>query len=106
MRAEFIQMLDDIRAELGVRMRVSSGYRHETHPQEMSKIRPGEHTLGCAADILMYGEDALRLINIAYSKGIRRIGVSQKGNFNTRFIHLGIGDSIHLERFPRGVWTY
>ena len=88
MDREFMDVLQAIRNEFGP-MRVTSGYRHPTHPIEAKKAAPGEHTHGRCADIGVQGADAVRLIRIALKHGVVRIGVQQKGS--GRFIHLGLG---------------
>lgn len=91
MRCDFMAALQRIRNDFGP-MRITSGYRHPTHPVEARKGHTtGEHTQGAACDVAVSGADALRLIQIATARGITRIGVQQKGPQNTRFIHLGMG---------------
>lgn len=100
MDAEFMDVLQAIRNEFGP-MRVTSGYRHPSHPIEAKKQTPGEHTLGRCADIAVEGKQAFRLIQIAIKHGITRIGVQQKGA--GRFIHIGLGGP----GFPSPtVWSY
>lgn len=96
----FMDVLQAIRTEFGP-MRITSGYRHQSHPIEAKKGTPGEHTIGRCADIAVEGKDAFRLIQIAIKHGITRIGVQQKGA--GRFIHLGLGGP----GFPSpAVWSY
>lgn len=102
MRKEFMDTLHLIRSMYGKPLYVTSGYRSPEHPIEKAKGRIGEHTLGCAADFRIRGVNAIELINIAYTVGIRRIGVQQKGS--GRFIHLGMGDQLH--DFPASIWSY
>lgn len=91
MRRDFMAALQRIRKDFGP-MRITSGYRHPTHPVEARKGHTtGEHTQGAACDVAVSGADALRLIQIATTRGITRVGVQQKGPQNTRFIHLGMG---------------
>jgi zinc D-Ala-D-Ala carboxypeptidase len=100
MDPDFMAVLQAIRNEFGP-MRVSSGYRHTSHPIEAKKQAPGEHTLGRCADIAVEGKQAFRLIQIALKHGITRIGVQQKGA--GRFIHIGIGGP----GFPSpAIWSY
>jgi len=89
MRPEFLDILQAIRTEYGKPMRVTSGYRHPSHPAEAGKSRSGEHSYGTAADIACEGADAVLLLRIALKHGITRIGVQQTGS--GRFLHLGIG---------------
>lgn len=104
MHHEMVDVLQSIRSKHGMPMIISSGYRHISHPAESSKENPGEHTYGLAADILCHGVTALKYIKLAQSLGVKRIGVHQKGDIKSRFIHLGLGDKIGA--FPSGIWTY
>jgi len=105
MRPEFMEVLHDIRKTYNKPMIITSGYRSDLHPAEIKKDKPGEHYYGCAADIHVYGTQAMDLMVIAYGYGIRRIGISQKGDIRSRFIHLGMGDKLGLN-FPSTVWSY
>lgn len=89
MNADFMAILQQIRTEYGKPMVITSGYRHSTHPQETKKAAPGEHSYGCAVDVAIRGEEAMRLLKIALNHGITRVGVRQKGE--GRFMHFGIG---------------
>ena len=81
-------------------MRVTSGYRCPQHPIEAKKAAPGAHASGCAVDIGVEGQDAHRLLKLAFAAGFTGIGVQQKGS--GRFIHLDT-----LEGGPRpNVWSY
>lgn len=101
MNAEFMDRLFELRTICGFPFRISSGYRHTTHPIEAKKKSPGEHTFGVAADIMSPDRDKLmQIIVTAYNLGFRRIGI----NFKSGFVHLGIGDK-NLG-FPSVPWTY
>jgi hypothetical protein len=85
MKHEFMEVLQKIRVEFGP-MRVTSGFRHATHPIEAKKMRPGEHTFGMCVDIgCNNGADRYRLVTIALKHGITRIGIAKT------FVHLGLG---------------
>ena len=89
MRSEFMDVLLKVRREYDRSMKISSGYRHPTHPVEAKKgWTTGEHTTGWCCDVAVTGGDALLLVQIALKHGITRIGVQQKGA--GRFIHLGM----------------
>lgn len=105
MRPEFMSMLQQIRNSYNKPMAIASGYRDFTHPVERIKEQPGEHHYGVAADVRVWGEDAMELFDIAYHYGIRRLGLNQIGALDSRFIHIGLGDKLGL-RFPIGLWTY
>jgi uncharacterized protein YcbK (DUF882 family) len=100
--SNFLDLLDSIRMELGVPMRVSSGYRCPSHPIEAAKSQPGVHSTGMAVDILCYGAEALDLVRVAQAHGISRIGVNQKGDLAQRFVHLDICDDKPRPAF----WSY
>lgn len=102
MRPEFMDILLEIRKTYDLPMQITSGYRDVTHPIEIAKANPGEHTYGVACDIAIQGANVADLIVIAYGYGIRRFGVQQKGG--SRFLHLGMGDKyLH---FPQTTWSY
>lgn len=99
MQHEFMVILQAIRSEYGKPMRVTSGYRHPTHPIEARKLHSeGEHTSGRCADVACAtSQDRFRLLELAYKHGITRIGIA------ATFLHLGIGSG----RLPNYVaWDY
>lgn len=87
MDAEFMDVLHAIRVEYGKPMRVTSGYRHKTHPVEARKQRSdGEHTRGRCADIsCTTSQERFELVRLALKHGITRIGIA------ATFVHLGLG---------------
>ena len=87
MQAQFLDVLQAIRTEYGKPMKVTSGYRHPTHPVEAKKGHSnGEHTKGACADIACEnGAERFGLVQIALKHGITRIGIAKN------FLHLGIG---------------
>ena len=99
---EFMAMLDAIREECGFPFAVTSAYRSPQHPVEAKKAKPGAHASGKAVDILANAERAYILIEVALKHGIHRIGIAQKGDMGSRFIHLDADDS---KASPR-VWSY
>jgi uncharacterized protein YcbK (DUF882 family) len=105
MRPEMMDILQGIRTDMGAPIFLSSGYRCAKHPVEQEKDKPGEHTHGFAVDILCYGIRALKIIQLAQARDVKRIGVHQKGNPNGRFVHIGIADRYNLA-FPVAIWTY
>lgn len=106
MSLSFLRQLQHIRDLYGKPIVITSGYRHETHPVERNKSRPGEHNYGLAVDIKVFGRDALELLSVALECGIMRVGVKQKGAPSSRFIHLGAGDKIDKDLFVPGIWSY
>lgn len=104
-RPEMMEILQSIRNEFDKPIFLSSGFRCVKHPVEQEKATPGEHAHGLAVDILCHSEKALDIIKMAQARDVRRIGIHQKGNFNGRFVHLGLADKYNLS-FPVALWTY
>lgn len=103
--SEMMDILQSIRDELKQPIFISSGYRCSKHPVEQEKDKPGEHCHGMAVDIIAHGDRALRIIKMAQERGVKRIGLHQKGMPSGRFVHLGIADRDNLA-FPVAIWTY
>ena len=97
---KFMDIISDIRTELGFPFIVTSAYRCPEYNDKVSSTgRNGPHTTGKAIDILVDRNKAYQLLELAFLKGIKGIGVSQKGN--VRFIHLD-----ECDRPFRTVWSY
>lgn len=99
MKDSFMQILQNIRTEYNKPMKITSGYRHWTHPVEARKGHTtGEHTQGTCADIACNnGSDRFQLVTLALKHGITRIGIAKS------FIHLGIG-GVNLPNHV--IWDY
>ena len=107
MRPIFLDALQELRHKYGKSMVISSGYRNpEKHPIEMKKTRPGAQAHGLAADIVVAYQDAYNVLNLAIELGyFTGIGISQKGDAASRFIHLDMMEP--SEQFPRPtIWSY
>jgi zinc D-Ala-D-Ala carboxypeptidase len=100
----FMDRLFALRLEYSKPMLILSGYRHVSHPIEMRKARPGAHTFGRAADILVSHADSVLLFKLAVEHGFTGFGVAQKPG-STRFLHL---DDMEPEATrPRPtLWSY
>lgn len=100
MDADFMDKLQALRTELGEGMTITSGYRDATHPVEASKARPGTHARGVAVDVKCDGQQAYRIMALAFKHGFTGIGVKQSG----------AGRFLHLDTFNGGprpnVWSY
>jgi uncharacterized protein YcbK (DUF882 family) len=103
MQHSFMAKLQALRTAFGKPMRITSGYRHATHPIEAKKKRPGAHATGLAADISVSHADAHQLLKLAFELGFTGIGVKQKGS--GRFIHLDIIENNQHQPRPH-VWSY
>lgn len=103
---EFMNILQAIRDEVGFPMPVVSGYRSPAHNAEVSDTgKSGPHTTGRAADILCWGERAHRVLEAALKHGVKGVGISQRGNPGSRYIHLDICDNTVATPRP-GLWSY
>lgn len=104
MDARFVELLDNLRDNFGGPIVLSSAYRcPEYNAQVSSTGTNGPHTTGKAVDILASGEDAFRILDHAFALGdFKGIGIAQKGEHGSRFIHLDT-----LEKGTRPwVWSY
>ena len=84
----FMQKLDCLRRLIKRPLVVSSGFRDVTHPIESAKTKAGMHTKGIAVDLLSSHQHAMSIVKHAMDLGIKGIGVKQKGDYGSRFIHL------------------
>ena len=95
---EFAMHLEDLRDEAKMPLPISSGFRCLSHPIEAAKQYAGMHFYG-AADVLVSGAEAQRLIVVAIQGGWLGIGVQQKGPIAGRYIHLD-------RRAQAALWSY
>lgn len=101
---DFMDRLQALRTAFKAPLKVNSGYRSPGHDRAVGGA--GTHPTGRAVDLAVFGEDALRLIELAREEGFTGIGVKQHGPIETRFVHLD--DLQNTEtRGPRPwLWTY
>lgn len=99
----FVYILNIIRKAYNKPMIISSGYRCPHHNASVSQTgSDGPHTTGRAADIVIAGAEALRLVKLGFEFGISGFGINQKGPLNKRYIHL---DTIKSANRPM-IWSY
>lgn len=100
----FMLKLQAVRDVVGP-LSVSSGYRCPEYNQRVSSSGlDGPHTTGKAVDVRCSGEQAHEVLLQAMFRYFTGIGVSQKGDHGSRFIHL---DTITPDEGPRpNVWSY
>jgi len=100
----FLDKLEELRTAFDKPMIITSGYRCPKHNNDVSGSgQDGPHTQG-AVDISVSGEDAHRLLQLAFIVGFTGIGINQKGSFSGRYIHL---DDLPPNNRPRPrVWSY
>lgn len=94
---ELIDKLEAVRQIYGKPMYINSGYRCPAHNAAVGGVAESAHVDGVAADIgCTFATDRLKLVDIAISKGFRRLGVG------ATFIHLDISETL-----PQDVlWVY
>ena len=105
MQPSFMEDIIKLRELLGFPLVVTSAYRCPNHPIEAPKKTPGAHSTGMAIDIRIAGNNAHRLLDAALRAGFSGIGVSQKGNYAERFLHLDKVASSEGRPRPT-VWSY
>lgn len=81
---DFMLRLDELRHRCKFPFRITSGYRHPTHPVEAQKrTRSGQHTFGVAADIrCIDAVQRYRIIKEATAMNFTGIGVAKS------FVHV------------------
>lgn len=101
-----MQKLVTVRELCGFPFTISSAYRCPDYNKLVSTTGlDGPHTLGLAADVLVWGEKALQLISIAVNHGMTGIGIDQKGVRERRFVHVDcVHDNVNIPR--PALWTY
>lgn len=102
----FMRKLVSLREKMGFPFHLTSAYRCPMHNEAVSHTgREGPHTTGRAVDIALFGGQAQLVITNAGMHGMTGIGVKQKGDYNSRFIHLD--DLPNDPHQPRPwVWSY
>lgn len=97
-----LRRLVAIREQIGRPMIVSSGYRCEAYNNQIGATQT--HATGQAVDIFCTGDLALRIVGMAIRAGFTGVGVSQKGDHASRFVHM---DDLDSSQAPRPtIWSY
>jgi len=97
MNEELLHMLDAARKIYGRSMRITSGFRTESHNKKVGGVKSSSHLKGLAADIAC-SESRYRfeMIKALLEVGFKRIGVSGT------FIHVDIDKN----KSQNVIWTY
>ncbi len=100
---EFIDMLEELRNEVGFPLIVSSGYRTPEYNKKIGGSPQSYHTKGMAVDLAVAYREAYDVIEAAMKVGFGGIGIQQKlgTDATKRFIHL----DIRLKKL-RTIWSY
>tara|TARA_R110002153_G_scaffold97193_2_gene231866 strand:+ start:365 stop:721 length:357 start_codon:yes stop_codon:yes gene_type:complete len=100
MDEEFLAYVEELRGACGFPFQITSGYRHETHPEEARKDSPGFHSKGVACDIrVSNGVQRRTIVDQAIRFGFAGIGVA-----NT-FVHVD-ERSLTPGNWSDVLWTY
>jgi uncharacterized protein YcbK (DUF882 family) len=92
-----------IREKLPFKFIVSSGFRCQTHNNDVSTTgETGPHTMGVAVDILISGINARALVDAGIKHQFWGIGIKQHGARGRRFIHL----DMMWRPEGRVIWSY
>ena len=100
-----LDALQGLREAIGKPLKISSAYRCPVHNQKVSSTGVlGPHVTGKAIDILCSGSFAHEVLSYAMIRSSvwKGIGISQKGEHSSRFIHL---DTIEADNRP-WIWSY
>lgn len=102
----FMDRLERLREAYAAPLEVTSGYRCPAHNAAVSSTgADGPHTTGKAADLRVSGGKAFHVVTSALFLGFNGIGLAQKGQHESRFVHVDT-----LENGPGcprpTVWTY
>lgn len=97
MDQRFLNILDQIREEVGQPLSITSAYRTKKWDQSKGRSGNGAHTKGLAVDFLCKtGTLRAKIVAAALQCGIHRIGIASD------FVHVDIDDTL-----PQNViWTY
>ena len=93
-------LLNGIRGDVGEPLHINSGCRCDEYDAEIGG--KGVHPTGNASDIRCSGKLAHKVLESAMRRGVKGIGISQKGPHQYRFIHIDTTDGATRP----WVWSY
>lgn len=105
MDEQFMLRLVLLRENLGFPLRISSAFRSPEHNARVGGSSRSAHLVGKAVDIAISGDDAYKLVRMALLFGFSGIGIMQRGDFRSRFVHLdGLDEAPDVPR--PAIWSY
>ena len=105
MDERFMLRLVLLRQELGFPLIVTSAYRSPQHNARVGGRSRSAHMAGRAVDIAISGDKAHRLVRMALLLGFTGIGIRQRGNYRSRYVH--VDDLDKAPGIPRpAIWSY
>ena len=105
MDGEFMRKLVNLRLAAKMPLIINSGYRCPEHNDRVGGASNSPHMEGVAADIRVKGAEARSLVGAAEFCGFTGIGVSQRGDWSSRFIHVDIAQR-QTDRPRPWLWSY
>ena len=94
-----------LRQEFGFPLIITSAYRSPAHNAKVGGRPRSAHLAGRAVDIAISGDKAHRLVRMALLFGFTGIGIRQRGDFRSRYVHLD--DLDKAPGIPRpAIWSY
>jgi len=99
MHPDFMTDLVNLREYLNFPLPLTSAWRCESHNKDIGGYKGSRHLKGQAVDIQVHGEKALQLLDALKTFGFNGVGVSAKGDFGDRFIHID-------QRLNDALWSY
>lgn len=89
-KPEFMHFLEQMRERADFPFIITSGARCADYNFKITGKRDGAHVRGLAADIKVYGERALKVVELALQYGMTGLGINQKdgGILDLRYIHV------------------
>lgn len=103
MGADFMDRLEQLRLWYGRSMIVGSGFRCVEYNNVIGGKSGGAHIVGKAVDVLIHSRNAWELVRLALQLGFPGIGIHQKGDWNSRYIHL---DWLQTDTLRPRIWSY
>ena len=97
MDPKLLEMIDEAREIYGKPIRVTSGYRTESHNRKVGGVSSSSHLKGLAIDVAcVKSDDRFKMLNALLEVGFNRIGVAGT------FIHV----DIDKDKSQNVIWTY
>jgi len=97
MDPELLDMIDKAREIYGKPIRVTSGYRTESHNRKVGGVDSSSHLKGLAIDVAcVRSNDRFKMLTALIEVGFNRIGVA------STFIHV----DIDKDKSQNVIWTY
>lgn len=83
-----LRLFDELRSKTKFSIPISSGARCREHNKKIGGAFNSAHTFGEALDCIVAGANAYLVLKIALELGFTGIGISQKGLYSSRYMHL------------------